>query len=71
MAVWDLIKDLNIKIDENTAAKVIKRLTPDDWDQIKLDLTEAIGDNERAANTLAIVFKILDAVKNATIKIIT
>jgi phage-related tail protein len=69
--VWDLVKDLNIKVNEETALKIIKRLTPDDWDQIKKDLEEATKENEKAANTLAIVFKIIDEIKNAAIKIIT
>lgn len=69
--VWDLVKDLNIKVTEETALKIIKRLTPEDWDLIKKDLEEATKENEKAANTLAIVFKIIDAIKNAAIKVIT
>ncbi len=69
MAVWNLVKDLNIKITEETAVKVIVNMKTEDWEQLKKDLQESIKDNEKAANTLALVMKLLDIIKTTTIKL--
>lgn len=69
MAVWNLVKDLNIKISEETAVKVIVNLKAEDWEQVKKDLQESIKDNEKAANTLALVLKLIDIIKTTTIKL--
>lgn len=61
--IWELVKDLQIEITPETIEKIIPKLQPKDWADIKADLLASIKDNEEALKKLSIISKILDGLE--------
>ncbi len=62
MAVWELVKDLNVEINDQTVQKILSKMTAEDWSAIKADLEELTANNKKLAKTISMVDMIIDLV---------
>lgn len=60
--IWDLIKDLNVDISDETVATILKKLTPQDWEKVKKELNEATENNLQVKRTVDLINRLIDIV---------
>lgn len=70
MPVWDIVKDLNVEINDETSTKILKKMTAEDWALVKAELEQATKDNKELTKTIELVNKVIDFVLTKGIDLI-
>lgn len=70
MPVWDIVKDLNVEINDETSTKILKKMTAEDWALVKAELEQATKDNQELTKTIELINKVIDLVLTKGIDLI-
>lgn len=70
MPVWDIVKDLNVEINDETSTKILKKMTAEDWALVKAELEQATKDNQKLTKTIELINKVIDLVLTKGIDLI-
>lgn len=60
MSKWDIVKDLEVDLSNEDLDKVIAKLGPEDWEEIKKDLKDLTESNKDLKKTVDVVLRVLD-----------